>query len=144
MLVPKNSPSHCRVEAFLPPYGWVSFDLSETQQMIKRIHDDPKLDKNAKDKLAKAARDRLLAGFRENSWLLMTRGTNYQLAPTAVTPVPVVRTAYIEADGEALPDPDPANSKQRQFAWMTVHKYTSDRPFALPFKDYSTLKPNTD
>ncbi len=26
-LFPKNSPSHCKVEAFLPQYGWVSFDV---------------------------------------------------------------------------------------------------------------------
>ena len=28
--LPKNSPSHCKCEAYLPPYGWVSFDVSET------------------------------------------------------------------------------------------------------------------
>ena len=27
---PKNSPSHCKMEAFLPPYGWVAFDVSDT------------------------------------------------------------------------------------------------------------------
>lgn len=139
-LIPRNSPSHCRVEAFLPPYGWVSFDLSETQQMIKRINEDAKLDKDTRDQLSKAARARLLGGFRENSWLLLTKGAGYQLAPPAVAPVPVIRTAYVEADGEVLPDPDPANSKQRQFAWMTVHHYQADRPFTLPFQDYSTLK----
>ena len=30
---PKNSPSHCKLEVFLPPYGWVSFDVSETQNL---------------------------------------------------------------------------------------------------------------
>jgi transglutaminase-like putative cysteine protease len=138
-LYPKNSPSHCRVEAYLPPYGWVSFDLSETQKLIARIHEDKTLDQSTREKLARAARARLLGGFRENSWLLMTRGTNYQLAPKAVAPVPVVRTAYIEADGEVLADPDPANKNQRKFAWMTVHQYRADRPFVLPFKDYQTL-----
>ena len=34
---PKNSPSHCKLEAFLPPYGWVGFDVSETQKLISRI-----------------------------------------------------------------------------------------------------------
>lgn len=139
-LYPKNSPSHCRVEAYLPPYGWVSFDLSETQQLIKRIKADKKLDENKKPKLIRAARARLFGGFRENSWLLLTTGTNYQLAPKAIAPVPVVRTAYIEADGEALPEPDPANRNQRRFAWMTVHHYQADRPFLLP-KDYRTLTP---
>src|SRR5690606_201154 len=36
-LYPKNSPSHCKMEAFLPPYGWVSFDLSETQKLVQKI-----------------------------------------------------------------------------------------------------------
>lgn len=140
-LVPKNSPSHCKVEAYLPPHGWVSFDLSETQKMIAAIGADKTLDQATRDKLIQAARDRLLGGFRENSWLLLTRGTNYQLAPKAVAPVSVVRTAYVEADGEVLPDPDPANVKERKFAWMTVHHYRADRPFPSPFKDYDTLIP---
>jgi transglutaminase-like putative cysteine protease len=140
MLVAKNSPSHCRTEVYLPPNGWVSFDVSETQLLLKKIQADPKLSAKQKQVLTQTARDRLFGGFRENCWLLMTKGTHYQLEPKAVAPVPVVRTAYVEADGVALPDPDPANTKQREFAWMTVHQYTADRPFALPFKDYSTLK----
>src|SRR5262249_22159855 len=36
-LFPKNLPCHCKLEAFLPPYGWVSFDVSETQRLIKAI-----------------------------------------------------------------------------------------------------------
>ena len=55
-----------------------------------------------------------------------------------------MRTIYAEADGEPLPEPDPANSNQRKFAWMTVHKYTSDKPVRLPFKDISTLRMATD
>src|SRR5207248_9795843 len=35
---PKNSPSHCKVEAFLPPYGWVSFDVAESQKLIGLIN----------------------------------------------------------------------------------------------------------
>ena len=141
-LYPKNSPSHCRVETYLSPYGWVSFDLSETQRLIARIKADGKLDQKAKDELVAAARKRYMQGFRENSWLLLTKGTNYELTPKAKAPVPVVRTAYIEADGEPLPEPDPANAKQRRFAWMTVHNYTADRAFRLP-KDYRTLLPGT-
>ena len=38
-----------------------------------------------------------------------------------------MRTAYIEADGVALEDPDPANKNQRKFAWMTVHEYSTRR-----------------
>lgn len=139
-LFPKNSPSHCRMEGYLPGYGWVSFDISETQKMVKRINEDTKLDAEAKDRLANAARVRLRQGFRENSWLLMTKGADYELAPKASQPVPVVRTAYIEADGEVLADPDPGNAKQRQFSWMTVHDYKADRSFPLPFEDYATLK----
>ena len=44
----KNSPSHCKLEAFLPPYGWVSFDVSETQKMMEAIELDEKLDAAAK------------------------------------------------------------------------------------------------
>lgn len=138
-LYPKNSPSHCKVEAFLPPYGWVSFDLSETQKMIKKILAHDGLSGAEKETLAAAARKRLLSGFRENSWLLLTKGTEYDLVPKATQPVRVVRTAYVEADGQPLPDPDPANIEKYEFAWMTLHKYKADKEFQLPFKDLSTL-----
>src|SRR4030095_13204516 len=29
----KNSPSHCKLEAYLPPYGWVSFDVGEKPEL---------------------------------------------------------------------------------------------------------------
>lgn len=138
-MFPKNSPSHCKMEAFLPQYGWVSFDVSETQKMVHAIEQDGELSESEKESLITAARERFHSGFRENSWLLMTKGTNYELAPQASGPVPVVRTAYIEADGKPLPDPDPANAEQRTFSWMTAHKYTSDKPVVRPFKDFSTL-----
>tara|TARA_R110002111_G_scaffold185031_3_gene250898 strand:+ start:21503 stop:22696 length:1194 start_codon:yes stop_codon:yes gene_type:complete len=138
-LVPKNSPSHCKVEAFLPPYGWASFDLSETQKLMQKIQSSEDLTASQKTALATAARKRMLSGFRENSWLLLTKGTDYELVPNASQPVRVVRTAYIEADGEVLPDPDPANLKKREFSWMTSHRYTADKPFKKPFTDYSTL-----
>jgi transglutaminase-like putative cysteine protease len=139
-LFPKNSPSHCKVEAFLPPYGWVSFDVSETQRMVQAIGGEKKLSDADKKRLTAAARRRLKRGFRENCWLLVTKGANYDLVPKASAPVPVVRTIYAEADGEALPDPDPANDQKREFAWMTVHQYKADKKFALPFKDYATLE----
>ena len=142
-LYPKNSPSHCKMEAFLPPIGWVSFDISETQKLIAKIGRDETLNAAEKAELAQAARERLQHGFRENSWLLLTKGTDYELAPKASRPVRVVRTIYAEADGKPLPEPDPANSNQRKFAWMTVHKYVSDKPVQLPFKDFSTLR-NSD
>jgi transglutaminase-like putative cysteine protease len=138
-LFPKNSPSHCKLEAFLPPYGWVSFDISETQQLVRKIGEDGTLPATEKERLIAAARERTDRGFRENSWLLATKGIGYELAPKATQPVRVVRTIYAEADGQPLPEPDPANPHQREFAWMTVHKYTADKPFKLPFKDPSTL-----
>ncbi len=138
-LFPKNSPSHCKLEAFLQPYGWVSFDLSETQKMVNAIQANDSLDQDAKTKLSLAARLRLTKGFRENSWLLVTKGTNYELVPKATKPVRVVRTIYAEADGEALPEPDPANRDKREFGWMTVHSYKSNKPVPKPFKDLEAL-----
>ena len=136
---PKNSPSHCKLEAFLPPYGWVSFDVSETQRLVKSIRDDAKLAVAEKDLLAKAAAVRLLSGFRDNTWFCVTRGSDYDLAPPASRKVPVVRTAYVEADGVPLPDPDPSDPAARAFSWMTIHKYTADREVPYPFKEYTTL-----
>jgi transglutaminase-like putative cysteine protease len=137
---PKNSPSHCKLEAFLPAYGWVAFDISETQQMILRIQNDPKLDAAKKEKLTRAATDRLLKGFRDNTWFMQTRGTDYDLVPPAGKRVAVVRTIYAEADGVALAEPDPANAKQREFAWMSVHHYQADRQVTYPFTDLSSLE----
>ena len=139
-LYPKNSPSHCKLEAYLPPYGWVSFDLSETQKLVSRINADESLSKIEKTKLTAAATRRLMTGFRENCWLLCTTGTNYELAPRASRPVAVVRTIYAEADGVALPEPDPANVNQREFSWMTVHEYQTDGAVVKPFEDFSTLQ----
>jgi transglutaminase-like putative cysteine protease len=137
---PKNSPSHCKLEAFLPPYGWVSFDVSETQKMIDEIKKNPKLDAARKESLVAAANLRLTRGFRDNTWFCQTRGTDYELAPRAAKRVPVVRTAYVEADGVALPDPDPANKEEHAFSWMTVHEYRADRQVAYPFKDLESLQ----
>lgn len=135
-LFPKNSPSHCKLEAFLPPYGWVSFDVSETQQLVKKIGASDNFSEAEKKALIDAAWQRLQRGYRENSWLLVTRGTNYELAPKASRPVAVVRTIYAEADGEPLPEPDPANRQQREFGWMTVHHYMPDQPL----RHYSDLE----
>lgn len=136
---PKNSPSHCKLEAYLPPYGWVSFDVSETQKLVAAI--DRNQDHSAMERaqLAESARRRLREGFRDNTWFAQTRGTDYDLAPPASRRVPVVRTAYVEADGEPLPDPDPANKEQRAFSWMTAHEYRADRTVTYPFSDLMTL-----
>jgi len=136
---PKNSPSHCKLEAYLPPYGWVSFDLSDTQNMIRAINKDKKLRDKEKAELSRAAQERLEKGFRDNTWFLQTRGTDYELAPPAAKRVSVVRTIYAEADGVALPEPDPANPQKREFSWMTVHHYQANRKVTYPFKDYNSL-----
>ncbi len=136
---PKNSPSHCKLEAFLPPYGWVSFDVSETQLLCAKIGQDKTLTDDKKTALIVAATERLAGGFRDNTWFLQTRGTDYELAPPASKRVNVVRTAYIEADGKPLADPDPADSTKREFSWMTVHKYTPDHPVKNPFKEPAML-----
>src|SRR5262249_35849917 len=100
----KNSPSHCKCEAYLAPYGWVSFDISETQKLTAAIQASPELKEPAKKRLIEAAHERLLAGFRDNTWFIQTKGTDYDLAPPAAKRVSVVRTAYAEADGVALPE----------------------------------------
>jgi transglutaminase-like putative cysteine protease len=136
---PKNSPSHCKLEAYLPPYGWVSFDVADTQNLITLIRKAPDLDADKQKELTRAAKERLAAGFRDNTWFVQTRGTDYDLAPPAARRVPVVRTAYVEGDGVALPEPDPADATRRAFSWMTVHKYSADKAVPYPFKDWKGL-----
>lgn len=136
---PKNSPSHCKFEAFIPPYGWVCFDVSEAQRVIEAIQKDGSLNAARKDELIRLASARLNAGFRDNTWFMQTKGTDYDLAPPAKRRAAVVRTIYAEADGEALPEPDPANVKQREFGWMTVHRYTPNRTVEYPFAGWKSL-----
>jgi hypothetical protein len=135
----KNSPSHCKLEAYLPPYGWVCFDVSETQRVVESIQKDKTIDAAKNVELIKLAHDRLQGGFRDNTWLQQTRGTDYDLVPPASKRVPLVRTIYVEADGVALRDPDPANADQREFGWMTVHHYVPSRPVEYPFKGWKSL-----
>jgi hypothetical protein len=137
---PKNSPSHCKLEVFLPPYGWVSFDVSETQNLMAAIRNDSRFDDEHRERLLRAAKDRLVHGFRDNTWFQQTKGTDYDLVPSASKRVAVVRTAYVESDGVALPEPDPANKQQKGFAWMTVHQYVPDKEVRYPFKDISSLE----
>jgi len=137
---PKNSPSHCKMEAFLPPYGWVSFDVSETQRLVHEIQGAAQLNAADKDRLVQAANDRLFRGFRDNTWFLQTWGSDYDLAPPAAKRAPVVRTIYAEADGVALPEPDPANKEQKEFAWMTIHQYKADQKVEYPFKGWKSLR----
>ncbi len=136
---PKASPSHCKLETFLPPYGWVSFDVSETQKLKKTIRADVALSDAQKEDLVTAAHDRLIGGFRDNTWIQQTRGTDYDLIPRASGKVAVVRTLYAEADGVPLPDPDPSNSEETRFAWMTAHRFTSDVAAPYAYKNAGSL-----
>jgi transglutaminase-like putative cysteine protease len=137
----KNSPSHCKLEAYLPPYGWVSFDVSETQKLLGDVKAAKDLSDQQKTELTKAAVARLRHGFRDNTWFLQTHGTDYELVPPAASGrVNVVRTLYAEADGVALPDPDPANPQKKEFAWATAHKFTPGHAVDYPFKGWKSLK----
>jgi transglutaminase-like putative cysteine protease len=138
---PKNSPSHCKLEVYLPPYGWVSFDVAETQRLLAAIQKDDQLDAERKAELTRLASERLRRGFRDNTWFVQTVGSDYDLEPPASRKVPLVRTIYAEADGVPLPDPDPADADRREFAWMTLHRYTPDRAVSYPFQDYQSLQP---
>lgn len=136
---PKNSPSHCKLEAFLPPYGWVSFDVSETQKLVQSLTTNKELTEANRAMLKTAANRRLMSGFRDNTWYLQTRGSDYDLVPKATARVPVVRTIYAEADGKALIDPDPGNAQQTAFPWMTAHKFQADHAVTYPFTDTKSL-----
>jgi transglutaminase-like putative cysteine protease len=138
-LFPKNLPCHCKLEAYLPPYGWVSFDVSETQRLVKQIGEDKELSADEKEKLSKAAVERMRKGFRDNTWLLTTKGTDYELAPKASGKVPLVGTIYAEADGKPFPLPDPADPTKKEFSSMTAHKYTTDKPTVYPFREWQSL-----
>lgn len=135
---PKASPSHCKLEIFLPPYGWVSFDVSETQKLVEQINKDEKISQAEKVALVAAANKRLMTGYRDNTWIMQTRGTDYDLVPPAAKRAPVVRTVYVEADGVALPEPDPS-AKVAKLAWMTMHHYKSSTEVKYPFKDVKSL-----
>ncbi len=137
---PKNSPSHCKLEVFLPPYGWVSYDVSETQRLQELIRDEQSITQKEREVLLDKVRGRFLRGFRDNTWYLQTRGTDYDLAPPANRKVAVVRTIYAEADGQPLPEPDPAALDAREFSWMTIHKYVPDRSVTYAFQDWRRLR----
>ena len=138
---PKASPSHCKLESFLAPYGWVSFDVSETQKMTSAIRTNAQLTEPDKESLVAAAHTRLTSGFRDNTWFKQTHGTDYDLVPPASKRVAVVRTIYAEADGVALPEPDPSAPGETKFAWMTSHKFESTPPVQNPFTNIESLRP---
>ena len=140
----KDSPSHCKLEAFVPGYGWVSYDVSETQKLVKLIRAKTDLTKVEKAHLIESARQRLRSGFRDNTWFLQTVGTDYELVPKASRRVKLVRTIYAEADGEPLPEPDPADVTKREFSWMTALRITPNRKVMYPFKDLDSLRVTGD
>ena len=129
-----------KLEAYLQPHGWVSFDVSETQRLVRSIEAAGELREADRKALVAAALARLNRGFRDNTWLLATRGTDFELAPPASGTVPLISTIYAEADGKPLPLPDPADPKKREFAWMTAHKYAASRAVSYPFRDWETLR----
>jgi transglutaminase-like putative cysteine protease len=137
---PKASPSHCKMEAYLAPYGWVSFDVSETQNLVGEINKSESLSPEKKKELIAKAHRRLLSGFRDNTWFKQTHGTDYDLAPKAAKRAAIVRTIYAEADGEALAEPDPGNPHKHEFAWMTMHYFKADKDVPYTFKDFKTLE----
>jgi len=141
---PKNSPTHCKLEAYLAPYGWVSFDVSETQKLMKLIDGRTDLKSSDKQRLITLAKTRMSRGFRDNTWFTQTRGTDYDLVPKSGKRVPLVRTAYMEADGVAMDEPDPADDSQTKFSWMTVHDYHADKQVPYPFSDWNTLEIDTE
>jgi hypothetical protein len=113
--------------------------VSETQKLTQAIQKEKGLSEADKKALVAAAEERLKRGFRDNTWYLQTRGTDYDLAPPAAEKVKVVRTIYAEADGQPLPDPDPANPAKKEFAWMTVHQFKADHAVPYPFTDWKGL-----
>ena len=114
----KGSPSHCKLEVFMPPYGWVSYDLSETQKLAMKVGKDEELSFEQRKKTAEFVRQRTLNGFRENTWLLVTRGENYPLKPAAANPVSIVRTIYAEADGIRLKE----GAAVEAGTWLTMQR----------------------
>ena len=130
----KASPSHCKLEVYLAPYGWVNFDVSETDKALTRLDADRSKPAAEKDALRKRFLDRRVGGFKDNTWYRMAAGTDNPLvpAPKAANP-PLIRTAYIEVDGEPLPDPDPGNPANILFAWHLLCDWSPDRQVSLPW-----------
>jgi transglutaminase-like putative cysteine protease len=124
----KASPSHCKLEVYLAPYGWVNFDVSETDKLLTKLEQDGKKSDAEKKAFREQTLARLFSGFKDNTWYRMAAGTDYPLVPKPeVSNPPLIRTAYIECDGEALPDPDPSNPNNTLFAWHLLIDWNPDR-----------------
>lgn len=123
----KASPSHCKLEVYLAPYGWVSFDVAETDKVLTKLEQDPRKSAAEKESLRHHFLSRLFRGFKDNTWYRLAAGTDYPLVPAPAGNPPLIRTAYIECDGEALPDPDPSNPDATLFAWHLLIEWNPDR-----------------
>lgn len=121
----KGSPSHCKLDVFLPPYGWVSYDLSETQKLAIKVAQDDSVSEQQRETQVRAIKQRTTRGFRENTWLMVTRGVNFELAPPASMRVPIVREIYAEADGVPLADPNSSADRANVSPWMTMYQVDS-------------------
>ncbi len=128
----RRSPSHCKLEVFLLPYGWVPFDLSETDKVLEQIAASPL---PAAEKARKRAEilGWLFSGFRDNTWYRTAVGTDYPVVPPVAPNPPVIRTFYIVCDDKVLPDPDPANPNRMEFAWQLVWEVKQDRETVFPW-----------
>lgn len=128
----RRSPSHCKLEVFLPPYGWVPFDLSETDKLLEQIMKS-NLPADAKERKRKEILSWLFSGFRDNTWYRVTVGTDFPVVPSIAPKPPVIRTAYIVCDDKVLPDPDPQNPNKMEFAWQLVWEAKPDNPVTYPW-----------
>lgn len=136
----RRSPSHCKLEVFLPPYGWVPFDLSETDKLLDQIAKSD-LPAEVKAQRREAVLRWLFSGFRDNTWYRVTIGTDFPVVPSVAPNPPVIRTAYIVCDDKVLPDPDPANPNRMEFAWQVVWDAKADRAVEFPWAPSLWLRP---
>jgi transglutaminase-like putative cysteine protease len=128
----RRSPSHCKLEVFLPPYGWVPFDLSETDKVLEQLAKSD-LPAEVKAQRREAVLRWLFSGFRDNTWYRVTVGTDFPIVPPVAPNPPVIRTAYIVCDDKVLPDPDPANPNRMEFAWQLVWDAKPDKVVEFPW-----------
>jgi transglutaminase-like putative cysteine protease len=128
----RRSPSHCKLEVFLPPYGWVPFDLSETDKVLEQLAKSD-LPAEVKAQRREAILRWLFSGFRDNTWYRVTVGTDFPIVPPVAPNPPVIRTAYIVCDDKVLPDPDPANPNRMEFAWQLVWDVKPDKVVEFPW-----------
>ncbi|MCS7222993.1 MAG: transglutaminase family protein [Armatimonadetes bacterium] len=128
----RQSPSHCMLEVYLPPYGWVPFDLSETDKLLTKLEDLP-LTEREKQTIRRRILNRFLSGWRPNVWFRSTIGSDIPIQPAIVPNPPVIRTAYLAYDNRVVPDPDPANRNASALTWQLVWDVQADRIVKNPW-----------